>query len=656
LLAAVPALFVLAATGVGGASLLTWLSTWGSPAAFVVGAGLCLWRAQTLPADRSPWRWFFLACTCWAAANLYYALGVAPDPLPLPSPADIGYVTFPFAVSAGLLQLARTRLSRIPSDVWLDSVIATLGTAAIASAVVFKLGDVGSHNLAEIITSLVYPLGDIAVLGVLVGVASLLGWRVDRRLWLIAIGVLAITAADLVVFSRVLNGSLAGGAWSNLGWTTGIALFAASAWASPSPRAAIPVPPPRVQLVLPVAFAACALLVLSLGSVLHFSPPATIFATTALGVSCFRLFRSFREVRVLADSRRLAFTDELTNLPNRRRLLRDLDRACSRGSSHLLALFDLDGFKHFNDTFGHPDGDLLLSRLAARLAATVAPSGVAYRLGGDEFCVISPATSASRAEIGAAVAALTEAGPGWSITASFGVVEIPIEAASVPDAMRLADRRMYAQKDRRPAAARQQARDVLLTALDEQQPLLRLHTEDVTVLAAGVARRLGMSPEDVDDVIRAAELHDVGKLAISREILDKPGALSESEWELMRQHTIIGERMLRAAPALSLIAPMVRSSHERWAGGGYPDGLVGEAIPLGARIVAVCDSFDAMVADRAYRAGMPREEAIAELRRCAGTQFDPYVVDAFLAVLEGAPEEYTRQPSPVELGLSRAYP
>jgi diguanylate cyclase (GGDEF)-like protein len=485
----------------------------------------------------------------------------------------------------------------------------------------------------------VYPLGDVAVLGVLVGVASLLSWRVDGRLWLIAIGVLAITAADLIVFSRVLTGNPVGGAWSNLGWTVGIALFAASAWARPSAGAAVPAPPPRVQLALPVAFAACALLVLSLGSVLHFSPPATIFATIALGVSCLRLFRSFREVRALADSRRLALTDELTNLPNRRRLLRDLEQACSRGASHLLALFDLDGFKQFNDSFGHPDGDRLLSSLAARLAAAVAPGGVAYRLGGDEFCVITSATSAGREGVDSAAAALTEAGPGWSITASFGVVEIPIEAATVPDAMRLADQRMYAQKDRRPAAARQQARDVLLSALDEQQPMLRLHTNDVTALAAAVGRRLGMAPEDVDDVIRAAELHDVGKLAIPREVLDKAGALSDSEWELMRQHTIIGERMLRAAPALRLIAPMVRSSHERWAGGGYPDGLVGEKIPLGARIVAVCDSFDAMVADRPYRSGMPREDALAELRRCAGTQFDPDVVAAFLEVLEGAPEE-----------------
>ena len=129
-----------------------------------------------------------------------------------------------------------------------------------------------------------------------------------------------------------------------------------------------------------------------------------------------------------------------------------------------------------------------------------------------------------------------------------------------------------------------------------------------------------------------AELHDIGKAAIPDAILSKPGPLDEGEWAFMRRHTLIGERIVASAHALASVAKLVRSSHERWDGGGYPDGLVGEASPLGARIIFVCDAFDAMLADRPYSAPLAFEPALAELDRCAGTQFDPQVVAAFVTV------------------------
>jgi two-component system cell cycle response regulator len=153
----------------------------------------------------------------------------------------------------------------------------------------------------------------------------------------------------------------------------------------------------------------------------------------------------------------------------------------------------------------------------------------------------------------------------------------------------------------------------------------------VAELAEAVARGLRLDEEQVDHVRHAAALHDVGKVAIPDAILDKPAALDDAEWEFIRRHTIIGERIVAAAPALRPVAALVRSSHERWDGGGYPDSLAGEEIPLGARIVSVCDAFDAMVADRPYRAGMDATDALAELERCAGSQFDPAVVAAFAA-------------------------
>jgi HD-GYP domain-containing protein (c-di-GMP phosphodiesterase class II) len=155
----------------------------------------------------------------------------------------------------------------------------------------------------------------------------------------------------------------------------------------------------------------------------------------------------------------------------------------------------------------------------------------------------------------------------------------------------------------------------------------------VAELAVRVGERLGLSDDHRQQVFHAAQLHDVGKIAIPDAIISKPSALDDTEWEFMRQHTVIGQRIIDAAPALDGVGQLVRSSHERWDGGGYPDGLAGEDIPLGARIVAVCDAYDAMVSERPYKSAMPVGDALAELRRCAGSQFDPAVVEVFALVV-----------------------
>ncbi len=170
--------------------------------------------------------------------------------------------------------------------------------------------------------------------------------------------------------------------------------------------------------------------------------------------------------------------------------------------------------------------------------------------------------------------------------------------------------------------------------LNERQPELHQHVRDVGLLATAIGRTYDLDSEQLDELRRAAELHDLGKLAIPDRILDKPGPLSEAEWRLIRQHTIIGERILNAAPALRPVARLVRSSHERWDGGGYPDRLAGRAIPLGSRIIAACDAYDAITSERAYDAARSRNEAVAELRRNAGSQFDPEVVERLCEALE----------------------
>ena len=257
--------------------------------------------------------------------------------------------------------------------------------------------------------------------------------------------------------------------------------------------------------------------------------------------------------------------------------------------------------------------------------------GSAYRLGGDEFCVLLEVVPEElEPAVAAAVNALTEAGEGFSIGASCGAVLLPHEATDPDYALQLADKRMYANKRGRGSGARKQTQDVLMRIIQARQPRLAEHSSDVGDLALLVARRLRMSAEHIDEVVRAAELHDVGKVGIPDAILDKPAELDRDEWDFIRQHTLLGERILNAAPALRPVANIVRSSHERWDGGGYPDGLIAHQIPLGARIVSVCDAYEAMVSDRPYRRALGHDAACAELRREAGHQFDPQVVEAFL--------------------------
>jgi HD-GYP domain-containing protein (c-di-GMP phosphodiesterase class II) len=176
-----------------------------------------------------------------------------------------------------------------------------------------------------------------------------------------------------------------------------------------------------------------------------------------------------------------------------------------------------------------------------------------------------------------------------------------------------------------------QSKDVLVRALSERSPELFTHLAGVAELAEMTARRLGLGDEEAEQVRHAAELHDIGKVAIPDMILAKNGPLDPGEWEFIRRHTLIGERIIAAAPALGPVARLVRSSHERWDGTGYPDKLSEQAIPLGARVVGVADAFDAMTSERPYSPGVAPSVALAELRRCAGSQFDPVVVEAFCA-------------------------
>jgi diguanylate cyclase (GGDEF)-like protein len=357
------------------------------------------------------------------------------------------------------------------------------------------------------------------------------------------------------------------------------------------------------------------------------------------GITAWRLNEKVRaEMRdVQRELAAAATTDSLTGLANRRKLMGDLEELLEGESSGsaLLVLLDLDGFKLYNDRFGHLAGDALLTRLGMRLQEAVGEQAGLYRLGGDEFCVVAPGDDGDLPALEASTAsALCEHGEGFSVTSSYGSVVIPAEAADPEAALRFADQRMYAQKNGGRQSASAQSKSVLVQALMERHPTLGEHVSGVGELAEAVALRLGLDEPEAMQIRRAAELHDVGKVAIPDGIIQKPGPLTDDEWDFMRRHPVIGERILAAAPALADLGPLVRSSHERYDGTGYPDRLAGDEIPLAARIIAVCDSFDAIVGGRPYRAARNLAWALAELRRCAGTQFDPRVVEAFCAAVD----------------------
>lgn len=279
------------------------------------------------------------------------------------------------------------------------------------------------------------------------------------------------------------------------------------------------------------------------------------------------------------------------------------------------------------------------SRLGQRLADTVTGHGSAYRMGGDEFCTLWHLDSIDHALDRATevTTALTEHGEAFTIDCSHGSVLLPTETTDPTDALRLADQRLYLNKASGRVSAQRQSQQVLKRVLEQRDQLLGIHLDDVARLVQQTALALGLDEAEVEQAVMAAELHDIGKSAIPDAILFKPGPLDDEEFAFIKRHTIIGERILSGAPSLSAVARVVRSTHERVDGNGYPDGLAGDAIPLAARIVFVCDAFDAMTSDRPYSTPKTAESAVAELRACGGTQFDAAVVEAFAHALRRRP-------------------
>jgi diguanylate cyclase (GGDEF)-like protein len=620
---AVLGLLVLGVTGVVRAQ---WFQDWWLWTVFGIGALLCAVRAAQVPAERLAWSLFALGWGFYVAGGIVFQLFVTESSANFPSAADVLWLGLYVCDLAGVAALMHARgIAR--KAAWLDGAVGSLAVAAAAAAFAFEpaLDAAGSSNLVAV----AYPLLDCLLIGFVVVVASAEGWRLDRTFAFLALGFVGLAGGDAQYLVAAANGTWTPGQSQNIPYVLGTLCICIAAW-QPGLRRQVDEFEARM-FAIPTAFGLVAVALQAYEFVVPVNGLARSLDVLAILAVVVRLGLTFRDyAQVLEASRHEALVDTITGLGNRRRLMRDLEEVVALETPTIVAIFDLDGFKSYNDSFGHAAGDALLHRLSTALdEAALAERGRAYRMGGDEFCVLLP----DGADIDMIAAALREDGSGFTVDCSYGCARLPSDASDAPTALRVADQRMYAVKNARPISASSQTRDLLVRVLAEREPDLHDHVLDVGALADEVAAELGIPEQERPEIVHGAELHDVGKIAIPESILHKAGPLDDDEWVYMKRHTLIGERFLLSVPALRAVGSLVRSSHERWDGAGYPDGLRGEEIPLGSRIICVCDAYDAIVTDRPYRKGTDSASALAELRRCAGSQFDPAVVDAFCAVM-----------------------
>jgi two-component system, cell cycle response regulator len=624
--------WVHAIAGFGGVAAEDLFSRWmylAIGAAASIALTLRGWRRRGL---QRAWLVLGLGLLSKTVGDVIYSLAGNLDTVPTPSVSDGFWLAFYPSAYLSLLLLVRGRVASTLAATRLDGVICGVTVAAAMACATLPTAfanSAGAPFWAKA-TNLAYPIGDLVLMGAVVSAIALSGWRIDRTLGVLGAAIAAWEIADLAYLFGV--GGSAGDIADALVLTgaAGMALAAILDHQAKHRREE-----GDRGMFVPVLFGGIALAILICGAAFGLELAGLALAAAALGLVLIRMALALAENRALLGvSRTEATTDALTGLGNRRKLKDDLSNIINEISEQnpfALVILDLNGFKTYNDSFGHAAGDMLLARLGASLAAAADGSGTAYRLGGDEFCVLAACGGQEGQRLSSTYArALAARGEGFSITAAHGVVMLPDEARDPSNALALADARMYGNKATagRPHTAAELTR-VLTALLEERAPTLADHSNTVCDLAVATGVHLGLSDDELEAIRHAAPLHDIGKMAIPDSILDKPGPLSQDEWQLMRQHTIIGERILAAAPALQYAAQLVRSSHERYDGDGYPDGLHADEIPLTARIIAVADAFDAMTTARPYKPTLTVPEALAELQRCAGSQFDPKVIAAF---------------------------
>ena len=439
-------------------------------ALLVGGTGLCALRAAATRDERLVWGLLAGGLGFWASGQLYFTLA-GPD-LPFPSWADLLWLACYVPTYAAIVLLVRSRLHHVARAQWFDGVIAALGVTSVSAAVVFgAVLHATRGSFGVIATNLAYPLADLLLLSLLVAVAVTSGRQLVQPTWLLIIAALVIfTVTDSIYLVQLADGTYVNYGLLDAGWPLALLLLGWAAW-QPKPQVdKRRQRPPSVAVPLALSMLALAVLIVD-----HFHPTnllALSLAGLCVAAVAGRLAVAFRDNRrMLESTRSLAMTDLVTGLGSRYQLIRDLEQRLDADPvvPSILILADLDGFKGYNDTFGHPAGDALLHRLGARLREAVGSNGTAHRMGGDEFCALvdvepddSPDTYVARCR-----AALSEQGHGFSISASCGAVTLHGQSITAEEALKIADRRMYTNTRSGRASALRQSADVLLAILQE---------------------------------------------------------------------------------------------------------------------------------------------------------------------------------------------
>ena len=645
----------------------------------VLAIGLAVWAARrTEGVYKRLWTMLACALPLWVAGESivsYYHVVLSSEP-PFPGVADAFFIAFYATLIVTFLVALRPALNVRSWKAVLDASMLAVAVGFIGWVALVEPQLSQAASLATVV-GVAYPILDVVMLTILISLTLASFRRPPASLLLLTAAIAAGALTDVALTYVSLHTGSPELSWLKIGWETEALLLILAAVAAVQPaKAARPLVSHDMRdrgltiVLAGVALTLASVVIDSLGNTL--STADAVVALYVVGAIGLRLQLTSREREQIAleleaslrEQQRIANTDELTGLHNRRYADRHLEKRALAGSRDAtletgVLILDLDHFKDVNDAHGHPAGDEVLRLTAERLTRTRRPGDVVARYGGEEFLVILqdvqratlPAVAERfRESIAEEPYDVGEAHP-LIVTASVGGASMPADAATLTELLRIADRALYTAKSmgRNRVQIGAHGDEGSIEGLMERGSVLNFvqglvdyvdasygavdHASQAAHLAGLVADELGLDSGQRWRACAAARLHDIGKLAVPREILAKPGALSLEEWKLLRRHPDVGAEMLSLAPGLRDVAEVVRQHHERYDGAGYPEELKGNEICVEARVVAVCDTWVAMRSDRPHRSARTQAEAMTELRRVAGSQLDPRIVEAFLAVL-----------------------